>query len=356
MARVCITGASGFIGRTLARSFRERGDEVVGVDRVADPGAGVIAGDVSRPGAWQRVAEGCEAVVHTAALVGMPSDESGFWEVNVRGTRLALEAARDAGARRFVHLSSVVTFGLDFPDGVDESWPVRTTGVAYMDTKVAAEQVVLQAHAAGEIEVTVVRPGDVYGPGSRPWTILPIELIKARRLVLPERGRGIHSPVYVDDLVGGVVAAAGADAAAGRVITLSGGVGVATADFFAHYARMLGRRGVPSVPTSVALAVASAQMRIARARGAVTELTPGGVRYLARRRGTYGISTARELLGWEPRVGLDEGMARTEAWLRDQGLVRAHRARSSSPGRSRPRPGSRGRRSRRGSSAAGRPR
>ena len=72
----------------------------------------------------------------------MPSDDSGFWEVNVRGTRLALEAARDAGAR-FVHLSSVVTFGLDFPDGVDESYPVRPTGVAYTDTKIAAEQVVL---------------------------------------------------------------------------------------------------------------------------------------------------------------------------------------------------------------------
>ena len=126
----------------------------------------------------------------------------------MRGTRLALDAARDAGARRFVHLSSVVTFGLDFPDGVDERWPVRPTGVAYVDTKIAAEQVVLQAHAAGEIEVTVSGPGDVYGPGSRPWTVMPVELLKARRFALPARGRGIHSPVYVDDLVDGIVAAA----------------------------------------------------------------------------------------------------------------------------------------------------
>jgi len=318
--RVCITGASGFIGRTLADRWRASGAEVVGVDRVEDPQRGVVAGDVSQPGPWQRAAEGADVLVHTAALVGMPSDESGFWAVNVRGTRLALEAARDAGSR-FVHLSSVVTFGLDFPDGVDERWPVKPTGVAYVDTKIASEQVVLQAHAAGEAEVTVVRPGDVYGPGSRPWTVMPVELLKARRFALPARGRGIHSPVYVDDLVAGIVSAAGADAAAGQVITLSGGVGVQTREFFGHYARMLGRRGVPAVPTSVAIAAAAAQDRIARVRGRVNEVTPSGVRYLALRRGTYGIAKARELLGWSPAVSLEEGMGRTEGWLRSEGLI-----------------------------------
>lgn len=321
MTRVCITGASGFIGRTLAGRWRERGAEVVGIDRVEDSAHGVVAGDVSQPGQWQRAAEGCDVVVHTAALVGMPSDESGFWEVNVRGTRLALEAARDAGSSRFVHLSSVVTFGVDFPDGVDERWPVRPTGVAYVDTKIAAEQVVLQAHAAGEASVTVVRPGDVYGPGSRPWTVLPVELMKARRFVLPARGRGIHSPVYVDDLVEGIITAAGTDSAAGQVVTLSGGVGVQTREFFAHYARMLGQRSVPAVPTAVALAGAAAQSGVARLRGRLNEVTPNGVRYLALRRGTYGIGKARELLGWSPAVSLDEGMSRTEEWLRKEQLI-----------------------------------
>jgi nucleoside-diphosphate-sugar epimerase len=321
MGRVCITGASGFIGRMLAERLRTDGEEVVGVDRVGDPQRGVVAGDVSRPGSWQRAAEGCDVVVHTAALVGMPSDVSGFWDVNVRGTRLALEAARDAGARRFVHLSSVVTFGFDFPDGVDERWPVKPSGVAYIDTKIASEQVVLQAHAAGEAEVTVVRPGDVYGPGSRPWTVLPVELLERRRLVLPARGRGIHSPVYVDDLVEGIVRAATADAVAGQVVTLSGGVGVQTREFFGHYARMLGGRTVPTVPTGLALAVAGVQDRVARIRGAVNEVTPAAVRYLGLRRGTYGIAKARDLLGWTPAVDLDEGMSRTEAWLRDAGLL-----------------------------------
>ena len=204
MRRVLITGAAGFIGRALAERMRGDGFEVVGVDLEADRAAGIVAGDVAKPGPWREAARGCEVVVHTAALVGMPTDVSRFWHVNVRGTRLALEAARDAGARRFVHLSSVVTFGLHFPDGVDETHPVRPTGVAYTDTKIAAEQVVLMAHAGAELEVVVVRPGDVYGPASRPWTLIPLEFLRNRRLVLPARGRGIHSPVFVDDLIEGV--------------------------------------------------------------------------------------------------------------------------------------------------------
>ncbi len=316
--RVVITGAAGFIGRTLAARLRADGHEIVGVDREAGPD--IVAGDIASPGGWQAAARGCDVLIHTAALVGMPSDVSAFWAVNVRGTRLAIEAARDHGVKRVVHLSSVVTFGLDFPDLVDERWPVRPTGVAYVDTKIAAEQVVLMAHASGEQECVVIRPGDVYGPASRPWTLLPLELLRARQLVLPARGRGIHSPIYVDDLVEGVVRACTEPAAAGRVITLSGGIGVQTREYFAHFGRMTGMP-VPAVPTPIALAGAAAIARVARLRGRSSELTPDGVHYLADRRGTYGIRAARELLGWTPAVGLDEGMRRTEAWLREQRLV-----------------------------------
>ena len=311
MARVFITGASGFIGRTLAGYLRARGDEVTGVDRAA--AEGVVAGDIAEGGAWQEAARGADVVVHTAALVGMPSDVSRFWAVNVAGTRNALVAARDAGAR-FVHVSSVVTFGLDFPDGVDETFPVTPTGVAYVDTKIASEQVVLQAHAAGEVEAVIVRPGDVYGPGSRPWTVLPVELIRARRLILPSPD-GIHSPVFVDDLVDGIARAAVAPAAAGRVITLSGGRGVPIGEFMDHYARLLGRR-IPRLPRRPLLALAAAADAVARRTGMENETTPAAVRFLADRRGTYGIATARELLDWTPATSFEDGMERTLDWVR----------------------------------------
>lgn len=321
MKRVLVTGAAGFIGRALTARLRADGVEVVGVDLAADPEAGIVAGNVAAPGAWQEAAVGCDTVVHTAAIVAMPTDVSRFWAVNVLGTRLALEAARDAAAARFVHLSSVVTFGYDFPDGVDESHPVSPTGVAYTDTKIASEQVALMAHARGEQEVVIVRPGDVYGPGSRPWVLLPIELMRSRRWVLPALGRGIFSPIYVEDLVEGIVAACRTPEAAGRVVTLSGGTGVETRDYFGRLALLAGIERVPTVPTAVALAGAKALDISARISGRHNDVTPDAVRYLALRRGTYGIETARELLEWEPSVGLDEGMARTGEWLRAEGLI-----------------------------------
>jgi nucleoside-diphosphate-sugar epimerase len=326
---VFITGALGFIGRGLARRFRREGSEVTGMDVRADAELGVVAGDITASGAWQEAVAGADLVIHTAVRIGMQSNPEGFWDVNVRGTRHALDAAARAGTQRFVHLSSIVAFGFDIPKDVDERHPVRPNGVPYVDTKVASEQVVLQAHAAGEVQCTVVRPGDVYGPGSQFWTVTPVREIAAGRLVLPAMGRGHISAVYVDDLVEGVVLAASHAGAVGQVFTLSGGHEVQARDFFGRYAHMLGRRRVPVAPTRAVVAIAAALERADRVRGAPTAVSPAAARYLARS-GTYSIEKARCLLGYQPIVSLDEGMARCEQWLHAEELLPGHGA---SPGR-----------------------
>lgn len=318
--RVYITGALGFIGRALGERYRRLGCEVRGVDLRADPGIGVSAGDVGAPGRWQRDVEGCDLVLHTAAIVSNAADLDASWRLNVAGTRHVLDAAAGS-VKRFVHISSIRAFSdLGFPDGVRESHPVRPDGNPYVDTKIASEQVVLQAHAAGEVAVTVIRPGDVYGPGSRPWTILPVEAIRAGRFVLPAMGNGVFSPVYVENLVDGVVLSAGSPRGAGQVLTLTDGVGVSCREFFGHYHRMLGRRGPVCLPTSVALALARASAAGARLRGRETETGGAIIRYFTRT-GTYSIEKARELIGYAPAVDLAEGMRRTESWLKDAALI-----------------------------------
>lgn len=319
--RVFVTGAGGFIGRAVATRFRDQGAEVAGVDLAADPELGVVAGDIASAGPWQEAAIGADVVVHTAAIVSNAYDLGESWRANVLGTRNALDTAAAAGARRFVHLSSVRAFSdLGFPDGVDERHPVRPDGNPYVDTKIASEQVVLQAHAAGEVECAIARPGDVYGPGSRPWTVLPLEIIRSNRFVLPAGGRGIFSPVYVDDLVTGLTLLAERPEAAGQVFTLGPARGVPTKEFFGHYYRMLGKRGPLCLPTSLAVTAARAAGAAERLRGNRTEVNAASMRYLARP-GGYSIEKARRLLGYEPRVDLDEGMRRTEAWLREQRLL-----------------------------------
>lgn len=317
--RVFVTGASGFLGRALCERYAADGHEVRGMDLAADADRSVVAGDVALPGAWQDHATGSDLVIHTAAIVSLRTERPReVWEANVLGTLHALEAAERAGAARFVHFSSVTVFGFEFPDGVDERHPVAPTGLPYPDTKIASEQVVLQAHLEGRVAATIVRPGDVYGPRSRAWALLPAQLIRDRRFVLPDGGRGIFSPVYVDNLVDGVVLAAAAPEAAGQVFTLSDGVGIRNRDFFAPYAELTGRR-LLSLPTPVASTLAGAVQRAARSRPGDNDINPLALRHMLRR-GTYSNAKARRVLGWEPRISLEDGLVRTVDWLHSQGF------------------------------------
>ena len=319
-SKVFISGALGFIGSVLARRYREAGAEVRGVDVRADPAAGVVAGDIAAPGDWQRHADGCDLVVNTAAYVGFGGRLDEVWRINVLGTRRMLDAARDGGAERFVQFSSVTTFGFEYPDGVDESYPVRLTGNPYPDSKIASEQVTLQAHAAGEVATTIVRPGDVYGPRSRGWTVLPVQMIKTGQMVLPAGGTGQIGPVYVDDLVQGVTLAAASAAAAGEIFTIADGTAVEVGDFFGRYAQMLGKPRPRSAPAAVARTIAAVGGKVETALGRDTEMSAASIDYLTKR-GRYSIEKARRVLGYEPQVELDEGMRRCEEWLRSEGLL-----------------------------------
>ena len=213
-------------------------------------------------------------------MVGFYSDPEDYWEANVAAVRQVMDAAIAAGAKRFVHLSSIVVFGFDFEGEVDERTPVRPNGVHYVDTKIASEQVVLEAHAEGEIPCTIVRPGDVYGPGSRPWTLEPVRLLKSKQLILPDGGRGLHSPVYVDDLVDGIVRAATRPEAEGRVFILTGTEKPTIGEFFGHYCRMLGIGGPRTAPTRVVREVARAMDLAAKVARAAQRGDAGGDRLL----------------------------------------------------------------------------
>jgi len=319
--RVFITGANGFIGRALAQRYRACGSDVAGVDMAPDPAWNVVAGDVRDVDRWRGCLEGADLVIHTAAVVSMVAPMRSAWEVNCNGTRRLLTACREAGTSRFVHLSSVAAYGFEFPDGVDESWPLITNGNSYTDTKITGEHAILAAHAGGEIDCTIVRPGDVYGPASRAWVTVPVQMMKARQFMLPDGGRGIFSPIYIDDLVDGVMLAAGLEEGAGQVFNVTSGIGVTCAEYFGYHWRWLGRRGaIPSLPSWLAVLVAEAGGKLAHLMGRSTELGRGSIGLLSRR-GTYSIDKARRLLGFSPTIDLPEGMRRAEAWARSTGLI-----------------------------------
>jgi nucleoside-diphosphate-sugar epimerase len=146
-------------------------------------------------------------------------------------------------------------------------------------------------------------------------------MMKSRQFILPDGGRGIFSPIYVDDLIDGVVLAAGTGHGAGQVFNLAAGTGVTCAEFFGHHWRWLGRTGsLPSLPKGLAIGLAEAAGRLARLAGRNTEMGRGAIGLMSRP-GTYSIEKARRLLGFEPKVDLAEGMRRSEAWARSTGLI-----------------------------------
>ncbi len=318
--RAFVTGAAGFMGAAVIERLRTLGYEVRGVDLVAGDDPQVTSSDISEPGRWQDLAADCDLVVHTAAVVSNSASWGSAWQVNVVGTRNVVDACRNGSVRRMVHISSAAVYSHERPAVVTEDLPVRPSQRVYGDTKIAAEQVVLQAHAAGEVTATIIRPSDVYGPGSRPWTILPVQMLAAGQVILPANGRGMMNPLYVTDLTDGIVRAGTEDAGAGQVFNLSGPDAVETREFFGHYCGMLGIDGPRVAPTPVAVGIATVVGTTLRALGRPSEASAGTMAMLATH-ARVSNRKAAEVLGWEPQVDLTEGMRLTEAWLRAEGLL-----------------------------------
>ena len=318
--KVFVTGALGFVGRAILARYRELGAETIGLDLHADPAAKVVAGDVSKPEAWQEHIAGCDLVIHTAAVVTNNVTRAEAWRVNVLGTRRVLDAAIYAEVQRFVHLSSLAAMRYILKDRADESAPVMPTGNPYVDTKIASEQVVLAAHAAGEIRCTVIRPADIYGPGSRPWTVVPVQMIKKGLFLLPAHGQGVFRAIYIDDLVEGVMLAAEKKEGSGQIFIIGGQNTVTCEKFFGHYYRMLGKGSPRMLSTPVAITIAEIGRAVFKLLGKQTELGRGSMEMLSKET-TVSNAKASRLLGWQPRINLEEGMQRTEAWLRAQNIL-----------------------------------
>lgn len=322
-ARAMITGANGFIGRALMNKLNALGVHTCGVDLSPDSARHVVAGDIAHNGDWQGQAKGCDMIFHTAAVVSNTASAAQYRAISVAGVRRVIDAAVRYDVPRFLHLSSVAAYGLEFEQTVTEAFPISVlSGYPYCDAKAASEHPVLAAHASGEIAATIVRPGDVYGPGSRPWVMIPLDMLRRRQFLLPASGRGVFSPVYIDNLLEGILAAATQPQASGQIFNITDGVGVQCRDFFSYHQRWVGRSGTPlALPTPLAKGVTSlAEWSLTHVLRQPTEISIASLAMLSRR-ATYSIEKAQRLLGYQPQIGLEEGMAITEKWLRERQLL-----------------------------------
>ena len=301
--RVAVTGAAGFIGGAIAARLAARRGTVVAIDIAAggEPAAGVqpVVADVTDRAALERALEGCELVVHAAAHVREWGTMAEFVRVNVEGTAAVIAAGEAAGAR-VVHISSVVVYGYDDASEQDESAFRRCYGIPYIDTKSASDRIAARRGAV------IVRPGDVYGPGSIPWVLRPLELARVDRMAIPGSGHGVMLPCFIDDLVDAVVAAA-QHGESGAAYTVWEGVPVTFGEYFDRLCEVAGARPAKRLPRPLFDALGAVFERWAGLRGEPPMLTSRSALFCARR-GTASIERARAELGWKPH-----GLPRTGA-------------------------------------------
>lgn len=318
--RALVTGATGKVGGATARALIERGDEVRAL--VRDPeraarllpsGVELVSGDVTEPATVAAAAAGCELVFNA---MGLPEqwvrDEGIFERVNARGTENVIRAAREAGARRVVHTSTIDVFHAERGGRFDETMLAGyPKGTAYERSKQHAEELAFAAR--GDMELVVVNPAGVYGPtpaasvGFDEQLFAP--LVRGRLPALPPGGCGV---TFDAGIARGQLLAAERGRDGERYVLSDRHVSLR--ELAEAVVEAAGRGRVPpTMPAGLARPLAAAGDKLARVTGIAPPLSPGLLHFFAW--DAWPDSTrAQEELGWEP-TPLEEGIRAAVAAL-----------------------------------------
>jgi nucleoside-diphosphate-sugar epimerase len=324
--KVLVTGGSSLIGAGVAATLARRGDEVVvqqrsRSDRLDSLEIRQELGDIRDGDSVVAAAEGCDAIVHLAAKVGVVGDWEEYRSINVDGTNNVLAAARHHRIARLVHVSSpsVAHGGEPIIGGGADAPMLGRTRAWYPESKALAEIAALDA-AGDDLGVVAVRPHLVWGPGDAQLVGRIVERAASGRLALVGGGRALVDTTYIDNAVSALVAALDAvdpgATCSGRAYVVSNGEPRMIRELVEGICRAA---DVPFAPRTVSL-------RVGRSLGAVVERAwpllgrsdePPLTQFLAEQLGTahwFDPRPAQRDLGWTPSVSIDDGLARLAAW------------------------------------------
>jgi nucleoside-diphosphate-sugar epimerase len=326
--KVFVTGATGFTGAHLVRRLLERGHSVVGLDigrglafeELSAAGAELHLGSVTDQSLLDRLVPGCERVYHLAAAfrkVNLP--KSAYWQANVDGTRLVLEAARRHGVDRVLYCSTCGVHGNVEDPPADESAPIRPADY-YQFTKWEGERV-CQEFARDGLWVSIVRPAAIYGPGDPERFLMLYRRVARGRFIMVGGGRTHYHPLYVTNLIDAMELALERDEARGNAYLIADDHSLAIGDLVKEIGKVLETDvrfvRIPYLPMLVA--------------ATLCELAYKPLPWeppLFRRRldwfvqwRSFDITAARRDLGYVPRVDLATGLAETAAWYRTHGYI-----------------------------------
>lgn len=306
--RICITGGAGFIGSHLAERLVDRNEVVVydNLHRNALQFAHLdghrnltfVKGDVLDYAATRRAVDGCQIVIHCAAIAGVYSvvkSSIRTMEVNLLGTNTVVKAALDHGVERFVDFSTSEVYGA-FIHNAKESEPTALGPVGearwvYAASKLASEHLSFAHHTEEGLPLAIVRPFNVFGPrqvGDGAVRGIVLQALKHEPIILYNDGTQIRAWCYVDDFVDGVLACVERPEAVGHAFNLGNPQGTITN---LELTRMI--------------------LRLTNSRSEITYKPHPGAEIELR---VPSIHKAAALLDYAPKVSLEDGLQRTIAW------------------------------------------
>lgn len=326
--KIAMTGASGFLGGALARSYREEGHSVIALVRNTSPidnlkklGVELIYDDLTNENAFFKLLDNADLAFHLAALTEEFGPWQDFYKTNVLSTKNFLEAAAKHKTSRIIYVSSVAVYGNGrHHRGTDEEAPYETHVIDnYTKSKIMAEKIVFAYHQTMNLPVTVIRPGYIWGAGDR--AIMPrlIKGIKQRRVGVIEGGENLMNLSHVDNVVLGIRLAVTSNTAIGQAYNITDGSKVTTRRFLEDLIAILGidyrLTSFPYVPAYIFAYACElyAKFRRYKVKPILTRYTVRMAKYDQ----AFNISKAMYQIGYKPKVQYKDGMASMADYIRN---------------------------------------
>ncbi len=328
--RILVTGGAGFTGAALTMRLLKEGHEVVVLDngrgiqfdQLQAKGADIRLGDLRKQELVEDCVAGCDAVFHLAAAFrAVNRPDAHYYDVNVNGTRQLAEASLAAGVSRFINCSTCGVHGDVDPVPADEDAPIRPNDY-YQQTKHLGEEVLPEFHARG-LNTLTIRPLGIYGPGDPGRFLMLFRTVKRGVFPMFGDGRTLYHPVYIDNLVDSFLLALDKEPSGnGSRAYLVGDEKYLTLEELVHaVARSMGRTvRVVKLPYAPMYGLSAIVEGMCRPFRVPPPLFPRRMSWYRSDR-AFSIARAKQELGYEPGIGLEEGLARTARWYADNGFL-----------------------------------
>lgn len=325
--KILITGADGFIGSHLVETLVRQGCDVRAfvlynsfnswgwldhVEKDIKKDLDVFSGDVRDPHGVKRAMQGCDVVMHLAALIGIPysyHSPDTYVDTNIKGSLNVVQAARELGVERVIHTSTSEVYGTARSVPINEDHPLQGQS-PYSATKIGADQLVMSFYMAFNTPVCVVRPFNTYGPRQSARAVIPTiitQIASGKRVIRLGSLHPTRDFNYVKDTVNGFIAAAQSSSAIGQVVNIGSGYEISIGDTVEMIAKIMQRD----------VSIETEESRLRPKHSEVERLCADN-------------SKAAKLFGWKPDYagteGLWRGLTETIEWFSEPRNMQRYKA------------------------------